>query len=99
MLRRLLTTASLWVTALSTGFSQQQQPPPVQSPEVHTDGRVTFRLRDPDAKQVSVNLEGGKAPYVMQKDDQGVWSVTTEALEPNLYGYSFNADGLHLLDP
>src|SRR5689334_6683110 len=101
MRRRLVKTALLCSTALTMSFAQQQaqQPPPVQSPEVHSDGRVTFRLRDPDAKQVSVSLEGGKTPYVMKKDDQGVWSVTTDALQPDLYGYSFNADGLHLLDP
>ncbi|MCU1291184.1 MAG: putative esterase [Bryobacterales bacterium] len=35
----------------------------------------------------------------MQKDESGVWSITTGALAPDLYGYSFDADGLHLLDP
>src|SRR5205085_1116694 len=35
----------------------------------------------------------------MQKDDQGLWSFTTPALEPDIYVYSFNVDGLHVLDP
>ncbi len=35
----------------------------------------------------------------MQKDQQGVWSVTTDVLAPDLYGYSFNVDGTHFLDP
>jgi enterochelin esterase family protein len=35
----------------------------------------------------------------MQKDDQGVWSVTTDPLTPDYYGYSFIADGVGLLDP
>jgi enterochelin esterase family protein len=35
----------------------------------------------------------------MQKDEQGVWSVTTEPLEPDFYGYSFEADGVRLIDP
>jgi enterochelin esterase family protein len=35
----------------------------------------------------------------MQKDEDGVWSVTTEPLEPDLYGYSFVADGVGLIDP
>ena len=35
----------------------------------------------------------------MQKDDSGVWSVTTEPLEPDYYGYSFLADGVGLIDP
>lgn len=35
----------------------------------------------------------------MQKDEQGVWSLTTPPLEPDLYGYSFVADGVTLIDP
>lgn len=78
---------------------QPQQPPPVQSPDVHRDGSVTFRLRDPNAQKVSVSIEGAKAPLSMQKDQHGVWSATTDPLQPDLYGYSFEADGVHLLDP
>jgi enterochelin esterase family protein len=72
---------------------------PINSPEVHADGSVTFRLLDPNAQKVTVGLEGFKDPLTMQKDEQGVWSVTTEVLVPDLYGYSFTADGVHLLDP
>jgi enterochelin esterase family protein len=35
----------------------------------------------------------------MQKDEQGVWSITTDPLEPDFYGYSFEADGVRLIDP
>ena len=35
----------------------------------------------------------------MEKDDSGIWSVTTEPLEPDYYGYTFQADGVGLLDP
>lgn len=35
----------------------------------------------------------------MEKDEHGVWSITTPPLEPDLYGYSFVADGVSLLDP
>lgn len=78
---------------------QPQQPPaPIVSPEVHPDRSVTFRFRDPNAKEVMLNLEGTK-PQPMQKDDQGVWSITTAPLEPDYYGYSFVADGVSLTDP
>jgi enterochelin esterase family protein len=80
----------------------QQQPlprPPVISPEVHSDGRVTFRLLDPNAEKVTVSVEGMKDPLTMQKEAQGIWSVTTDVLAPDLYGYSFNADGTRILDP
>jgi enterochelin esterase-like enzyme len=73
-------------------------PAPVVSPEVHPDNSVTFRFRDPNAQQVLLNLEGA-TPVPMQKNDQGVWMVTTSPLEPDFYGYSFDADGVELIDP
>jgi enterochelin esterase-like enzyme len=79
--------------------AQQQPPAPVHSPDVASDRRVTFRLRAPHAQSVTVNLEGAKEPYAMQKDDAGMWSVTTEPLAPEYYGYSFNLNGLRMLDP
>jgi enterochelin esterase-like enzyme len=68
------------------------------SPEVQSDGRVSFRLKAPEAKAVLVHCEGVKASE-MQKDDQGVWSLTTEPLEPDIYAYSFAVDGVHCIDP
>jgi enterochelin esterase-like enzyme len=87
--------------AAVAGFAQPPQstpPQPVLSPEVHSDRRVTFRFRNPNAKEVSLAREGAQ-PVPMQKDEQGVWSVTIDALEPDLYGYSFVADGVRLIDP
>jgi enterochelin esterase-like enzyme len=75
-----------------------QPPPRLRSPEVHADKRVTFRFRAPNAKEVLLAREGARR-VPMQKDEQGVWKVTTEALEPDLYGYSFVADGVALIDP
>jgi enterochelin esterase-like enzyme len=75
-----------------------QPPPPLVSPEVHADGGVTFRFRDPNALDVKLEREGTE-PVAMQKDDQGVWSVTTAPLVPDYYGYSFIADGERMLDP
>jgi enterochelin esterase-like enzyme len=76
----------------------QQAPPPLQSPEVRSDRSVTFRFRDPNAKEVVLSREGAER-IPMQKDDQGVWSITTPPLEPDFYGYSFVADGVSLIDP
>jgi enterochelin esterase-like enzyme len=75
------------------------QTPPVTSPEVQSDNRVTFRFRAPSAQKVELQLEGRTAHLPMQKDDAGVWSVTIDALEPDYYGYSFIADGIALIDP
>lgn len=90
-------TVVFGLAALKMSFAQHA--PPVQSPDVHADRRVTFRFRSPNAQQVSVHLEGAKQPLAMRKSEQGVWSVTTDPLDPNLYGYSFEADGVELLDP
>ncbi len=86
------------ILLLTAAAFAQAPPPPIVSPEVHADKRVTFRLRDPGAKEVFVSREG--APRLaMQKDQNGVWSATTEALEPDFYGYTFNTDGITRLDP
>src|SRR6266849_1619482 len=72
--------------------------PPVNSPEAHPDRTVTFRFRDPNAKEVLLSRAG--SPRVpMQKDEEGVWTVTTDPLEPDFYSYSFVADGVGLIDP
>jgi enterochelin esterase-like enzyme len=85
--------------ALTIGAQAQTPPPPLVSPEVHTDRTVTFRFRGPNAKDVAVSLEGVPKPMPMQKDDQGVWSFTTEALGSDFYGYSFIVDGVNSFDP
>ena len=58
---------------------------------------MTFRLRAPNAKEVAVALAGNRLP--MQKDEQGVWSATTDALAPDYYTYSLVVDGTTVNDP
>jgi enterochelin esterase-like enzyme len=76
-----------------------QTPPPLISPEVHPDGRVTFRFRGPNAREVAVSLEGAALALPMKKDEQGVWSLTTDPLPPDYYGYSIEVDGVMMFDP
>jgi len=100
-MNRTLLFCSLLLLVASTVLGQvpqRTQPPPLVSPEVWSDNRVTFRLRAPNAKEVLLAREGAQ-PVAMQKDDEGVWSITTDPLEPDFYGYSFVADGVHLIDP
>ena len=101
MNRTLLFSLLLFLVApmgLAQTPQRPQPPPPVVSPEVGADNRVTFRFRDPNAKEVLLAREGAQ-PVAMQKGEEGVWSVTTDPLEPDFYGYSFVADGVHLIDP
>jgi enterochelin esterase-like enzyme len=94
-----LSTAIVAGTFMATTTPAQTPPAPVISPEVHDDRTVTFRLRAPNDKEVAVSIEGVPKPIPMQKDDQGVWSVTTDPMAPDYYGYSFVADGVGMFDP
>jgi enterochelin esterase family protein len=58
---------------------------------------VTFRLRAPNAKEAAVTLSGKRLD--MTKDDQGVWSVTSDALAPDIYTYAMSVDGTTISDP
>src|SRR5512146_571898 len=86
--------AILTALSLTTPLLAQQ----IISPDVQPGGRVTFRLRAPNAKEVQLHCEGVSAT-TMTKDDSGVWSLTTQPLEPDIYAYSFSVDGLHVIDP
>lgn len=86
------------VVGAATGVAQAVRPPArLVSPEVLPDHRVTFRFRAPNAKEVLLRFEGAK-PAPMQKDDDGVWSLTTAPLEPDFYEYGFIVDGVTLMD-
>ncbi|HZQ20368.1 MAG TPA: alpha/beta hydrolase-fold protein [Terriglobales bacterium] len=87
------------VLIMSVSALGQFPPPPLHSPEVQSDGHVIFRFRDPNAQKVEVQIEGQIQHVPMQKDEQGVWTVTTGPMQPDFYGYSFLADGVGLLDP
>ncbi len=74
------------------------QTPALVSPDVHADNTVTFRLRAPHAQVVTLNLEGA-SPKPMQLEQKEVWTYTSPALEPDIYGYLFNIDGVSMSDP
>jgi len=79
-------------------------------PVVHPDGRVTFRLKAPQAQKVQIQPMGGqpqnngynglgKAPYDMTRDQDGLWSVTTPPAVPGLHAYWLVVDGVRVPDP
>jgi enterochelin esterase family protein len=84
------------VLLVASALAQFQAP--LKSPEVHADKRVTFRLKAPNAKEVFVAREG--APRVaMTKGEDGIWTLTAEGWEPDIYGYTFVVDGVSMIDP
>jgi enterochelin esterase-like enzyme len=71
-------------------------------PRVHADGRVTFRLRGPEAKKVQVFTNyglGANGPWDMQRGEDGVWSLTSPKIVPGLHYYELIVDGLRINDP
>ena len=78
------------------------QPAPVISPEVSADRKVTFRILAPAAEAVKLNggdIPGSGQGRPMTKGENGVWEVTVGPLEPGAYRYTFNVNGLAVVDP
>lgn len=80
------------------------QGPRVVSPEVGTEGEVTFRILAPKAD--SVKLGGSDIPGSgpgqgrdLTKNSEGVWELTLDAVPPGYYRYNFNVDGVSVIDP
>ncbi len=72
------------------------------SPEILPDDKVTFRLYAPKADSVKLVcdwMEGAESRINMAKNDSGLWSVTLGPLPQEVYGYTFNLDGVTVLDP
>jgi enterochelin esterase family protein len=78
----------------------------VNSPEVHDDQRITFRLRAPQAK--SVALTGGpillalgrpSAPVPFERGADGIWTLTVGPIKPNMYVYRLLVDDVPVVDP
>lgn len=95
---RAMAFAITLLVAAAAAWSQTPPTPPPVSPEVHADGRITFRFRAPNAKEVAV-ARAGADRLSMTRDEQGVWTATTAPLPPDIYQYTFNVDGLTALDP
>jgi len=81
-----------------------QGPPPVVSPEVSADRRITVRLYAPKAE--AVRLDASDVPGVpfgagapMTKAENGIWQTTLGPVPAGAYRYAFVVDGVPTLDP
>ena len=79
---------------------------PLNSPEVHEDRTVTFRLKAPLATEVILNpgaihtaLDKGNEPIPFTRGEDGIWSLTIGPLDPDIYAYHFRVDGMQIPDP
>ncbi len=87
-----------FAVAQSGSASPPKLPEWLDTPVVHADGSVTFRFLAPNAVEVKLEREGTD-PVAMEKDDAGIWTVTTAPLPPDYYGYSILMDGVRMIDP
>jgi enterochelin esterase family protein len=85
----------------------------IKSPEINADHSVIFRFVAPNADTVRITGDflptekmktqwgefdaPGKA--ILTKNENGVWSFTSQVLQPELYSYSFIVDGITTTDP
>lgn len=79
---------------------------PINSPEVRNDRTVTFRLKAPEAKKVSLAgvhilaaLGRGRELMPFVKGADGTWTLTVGPLKPDMYVYQVNVDGMTVTDP
>lgn len=65
-------------------------------PKINSERRAQFRIKAPDAKDVSVSI--GK-PLTVTKGDDGVWTITTSPLDIGFHFYRVLIDGANVADP
>ena len=85
----------------------------IVSPEIKDDKTVILRLHAPKADSVFVTgdimppakvqtpmgeMDVPDRAY-MERGEDGVWTYETQALDPELYSYSFQVDGVKTIDP
>jgi enterochelin esterase-like enzyme len=85
--------------AAGRGAGRGGRGPMVISPEIGSDGTVTFRYLDPNASKITVSGELYGETATLTKGDNGVWSASIGPLPPDIYAYAFNVDGVTALDP
>jgi enterochelin esterase family protein len=79
---------------------------PLNSPDVHDDRTVTFRLKAPAAKDVRLAgvailtaLGTTNQPVPFAKGEDGIRTLTVGPLRPDMYAYHLQVDGVQVADP
>lgn len=97
-----------WVILLFVGLCCAQEPTGFQPastnvwgaqyPQVDGSGRVSIRIKAPEATEVRVNFWSGPK-MAMEKQSDGFWTVTTPPQVPGLHYYTLIIDGAEVADP
>jgi len=95
---RLITKILVVMAAMVATNSMAQQVSGQKSIVCHDDGTVTFTYKNDAAKTVLLDVQfAGRKE--MQRDAQGVWTVTVGPAAPDMYPYCFIVDGVSVMDP
>jgi enterochelin esterase family protein len=70
--------------------------PGQEYPRINSERRAQFRIKAPDAKEVSVSI--GR-PLSVTKDNEGNWTITTSPLDVGFHFYRVLIDGANMSDP
>jgi len=73
-------------------------PKPIVSPEYGEQG-ITFRFKAPEARKVELDCEILPDNVAMERDSDGVWSVTRSDILFETFEYRFIVDGTPVADP
>ncbi len=71
----------------------------IESPQVHADRSITFQVLAPEVDSVVLNASwaGGSKP--LERGDTGIWSLTIDPVQPGIYSYTYQLNGVQVLDP
>ena len=80
------------------GVMSRMFPKPIISPEYTSQG-ITFRFKAPEAKKVELDCEILPENIAMERDSDGVWSITRSDILFETFEYRFVVDGTPVADP
>lgn len=92
-----LAVAEVYAEQPAEGITASTNIPQAQYPCVDKDSRATFKLFAPEAKDVKVDICSKK--YDMSRDENGLWSATTDPLVQGFHYYALIVDGVSVNDP
>jgi enterochelin esterase family protein len=68
-----------------------------QFPRIEADRRVTFKIYAPNAQKVQVSIVS--VPFDMTKEENGVWTYTSEPQDLGYHNFWMIVDGAVVVDP
>lgn len=85
--------------AVPTVTMRPRWSPPLRSPKIGADQKVTFRIKAPKATEVSINGQWPNGNSPLNRDADGVWSATVGPVPSGVWEYSFKVDDVVMIDP